>query len=145
MKYHKFLLILAVLSICLYSNNVCAEKNELPNIIANALEKYQKEGAEHLMPNLLIGSPIEGDKTALSQANLIRQIELFYGKYINAELIKALNISKSTTLYYFVLNYEKGPLYGSATVYYSNGKEIIPTFNFHTEITKIIPSELIFK
>ena len=132
-------------SICLYSTRVFAETKPLPSIITNALEKYQKEGADQLIPNLLKGSPIEGDKNALSQANLIRQIETFYGKYINAELFKSVSITQSTTMIYFVMNYDKGPLYGSATIFKVNGKEIIPTFNFHTDIKQIVPSELIFK
>lgn len=132
-------------SLFLFTNNVNAETNELPKILTNALEKYQKEGADKLIPNLLIGSPIEGDKTALSQANLIRQIEAFYGKYLGTDLFKAIDITKTTVLLYFVMKYEKGPLYGSATIYKIDGMEIIPTFNFHTDIKQIIPSEIIFK
>ena len=121
-----------------------AETKDLPKIISNALDKYKAEGADHLIPNLLSGSPNEGDLQALSQANMIRQIETFYGKFQNAELFKAVTISQTTSLVYFVMSYEKGPLYGSATVFKHNGKEIIPTFNFHTDIHKIMPSELVF-
>ena len=135
---------LVVVSISLFSASVHAETKSLPKIISNALEKYQKEGADQLIPNLLIGSPIEGDKSALSQANLIRQIESFYGKYLGTDLFKSVDVTPTTSLIYFVLNYEKGPLYGSATIYKANGKEIIPTFNFHTDIKQIIPSEIIF-
>ncbi len=134
---------LFIVSLCLCSTSVYAETKAIPKIISSALEKYQKEGADHLIPNLLIGSPIEGDKTALSQANLLRQIETFYGKYLSTDLFKTVSISQSTTLVYFVMNYEKGPLYGSATVFNVSGKDIIPTFNFHTEINQIIPSDLI--
>lgn len=135
---------LLIASISLFSTIVSAETKSMPKIISNALEKYQKEGADNLIPNLLIGSPIEGDKNALSQVNLLKQIETFYGKYINSELYKSISINQSINLIYFVMNYEKGPLYGSATVYNANGKEIVSTFNFHTDIKQIIPSELIF-
>lgn len=136
---------LLVVLLCLYDTATCSETKAFPQIISNALEKYQKEGADHLIPNLLIGSPIEGDKQALSQANLIRQIEAFYGKYQKAELFKIVTITQSTTLIYFVMKYEKGPLYGSATVFNHNGKEVITTFNFHTDINNIFPSEITFK
>ncbi len=136
---------LLVVLLCLCKTGICSESKAFPVIISNALEKYQKEGADHLIPNLLLGSPIEGDKQALSQANLIRQIETFYGKYQKAELFKIVTITQSTTLVYFVMKYEKGPLYGSATVFNHNGKEVIPTFNFHTDIQNIFPSEIIFK
>jgi hypothetical protein len=146
MNFRKILAtFLCVVSLCLCSASVYAETKSLPKIISSALEKYQKEGADQLIPNLLIGSPIEGDKTALSQVNLIRQIEAFYGKFISADLFKATDITKTTTLIYFVMNYEKGPLYSSATIFKANGKEIVSTFNFHTDIKQIIPSELIFK
>ena len=145
MNYRKTIpTFLIIASLCLFSTSVYAESKTLPKIISSALEKYQKEGADQLIPNLLIGSPIEGDKTALSQANLIRQIEAFYGKYLSTYLFKAVDITQNTTLIYFVMNYEKGPLYGSATIFKANRKEIIPTFNFHTDIKQIIPSEIIF-
>ena len=131
--------------LCLCNTGMCSETKAIPKIISNALEKYQKEGADHLIPNLLIGSPIEGDKSALSQANLIRQIEAFYGKYLKTDLFNTVSITPGTTLVYFVMKYEKGPLYGSATVFNSDGKDVITTFNFHTEIQQIIPSELIYK
>ncbi|GEM_PF-3952797 len=56
-----------------------------------------------------------------------------------------MNIERlSFTLLYFVMRYEKGPLYGSATIFKVDGKEIITTFNFHTDIKQIIPLEIIF-
>jgi hypothetical protein len=135
---------LIVSSLFLFSTTVNAETKILPEIISSALEKYQKEGADQLIPNLLIGSPIEGDKTILSKVSLIRQIEGFYGKYLNTDLVKAVDITPTTTLVFFVMNYEKNPLYGSATVFKANGKEIIPAFNFHTDIQLIFPSKIIF-
>ena len=135
---------LIVSSLFLFSTIVNAETRVLPKIISNALEKYQKEGADKLIPNLLIGSPIEGDKTALSEVSRIRQIEGFYGKYLNADIVKAVDITPTITLIYYAMNYEKGPLYGSATVFKVNGKEIIPDFYFHTDIKSIFPAEIIF-
>ena len=107
MNYRKTIgTFLVAFSICLFSTSVYAETTSLPKIISNALEKYQKEGADQLIPNLLIGSPIEGDKNALSQANLIRQIETFYGKYLGTDLVEAVDVSPTTTFIYFVMNYE---------------------------------------
>lgn len=145
MKIGKSILLILFVALIGYpSLTLSAESQDVPEIMRNAFEKYQKEGTDQLIPALLKGSPLEGDKTALSQVNSLRQIETFYGRYLDYEIVESLALSKSTQLLYYVLNYEKGPLFGKATVYKANGKEMVTNFNFHTEIHQIIPAELIF-
>jgi len=134
--------LLILVSMCCSSIPVAAQET-IPKIIKKALEKYEKEGADQLIPNLLKGSPLEGDKQALSQVNVVRQIETFYGKYLNYEPLKVVNLTKSTQLVYYVMNYENGPLFASATVYKNKEKEIIVNFNYHTEFQQIIPPSFI--
>lgn len=146
MRTFKPLLILSLSAFIISLNVSFAEDDQrLPITLKMALEAYKKEGVDKLIPKLLVGSPIEGDKTVLAQANIIRQIEAFYGKYLNCELFRSVRLAKSTRLVYFILNYEKGPLYGVATAYRTDQGEIITAFNFHTEIHQIIPSSLILE
>ncbi len=143
-KVISIILVTLFFIVCLSVNTIYAETDGFPTIIKNALDKYKKEGTDVLMPALLKGSPLEGDKTALSQASLVTQIETFYGKYHSYEKINIVTISESTKLVYYVMNYEKGPLFSTATVYKINGQEIIINFKFHTDIHQIIPSDAIF-
>lgn len=142
---HSTTIALIIFSIIFCSSITVAAQETMPSIILKALEKYEKEGAEQLIPHLLKGSPLEGDKQALSQGSLVRQIETFYGKYLNYELIKVINFTISTTLVFYVMNYESGPLFACATVYKNKEKETVINFNFNTDIQKIIPPNLLEK
>ncbi len=112
--------------------------------IENASKAYLKHGAEAFIPALLKGSPLEGDKTALSQSNTIRQIESFYGKFLKIEVMREKVLSENVRLVYYIMNYENSPVFGNAMLYKKNGKEIVTNFNFNTKLFVIAPIAVVF-
>ena len=118
---------------------------ELPTPLKKALEAYKEKGAEQFILTLIKGSPMESDKTALFQVSNIRQIEDFCGPYIGYEMVESVQVVESTRKVYYVMNYEKCPVFGRVTAYKTAQGEVITEFNFHANIGEIIPRELIFK
>lgn len=112
--------------------------------LERASEAYLKKGVDSFIPELMIGSPLEGEKSVLTQSNSIRQIEAYYGSYKGYELIYEKNLTKDVRLVYYVMNYEKSPLFGVATYYKQKDREVVTNFNFHTDMWQILPSEVIF-
>jgi hypothetical protein len=93
----------------------------------------------------LKGSPLESNKEALSQANVLRQIEDLYGKFDGAEIIKEHQISSRVRTIIAVLHYSRGPVFGRFQVYEtSQGNWAVTEFNFHTDADTILPQRIVF-
>lgn len=126
---------LRLLSLCLLIGAQffgIAMANQDPSLVPiplmNADETYKEKCAEAFLPALLQGVYPEGMvNTTLVKApllerasafiNTLQQIETFYGRYMGLELIVSVPIANSTRVVYYVLNYERGPLYGALTAY----------------------------
>jgi hypothetical protein len=136
--------ILTTLMFCNVQPSSSEETIQLPKILIDALSSYEQNGADSLMPMLLKGSALADDKTALSQSNNIKQIETFYGKYLGYEPSRVVKLCNSTSIYYYVMNYEYGPLFGMTIIYNSPKKgSIVTTYNFHTKPENIYTPELL--
>ena len=112
--------------------------------IKEASEAYLENGADAFIPAILKGSPLEGEKSALTQSNNIRQIEAYYGKFLGIEAMREKKLSENVRLVYYVMNYENSPVFGNALLYKKKGKEIVTNFNFNTDLWQIAPAEVIF-
>jgi len=109
-----------------------------PTIITKALDIYKGEGAEKFLLALSKGSPIDGDRAVIAQIDCIEKIENKYGKYLGYDIVQVHKISKRSRLTYYVMNYEKGPLFSKATSYKTENKgEVLASFYFHTSEEKI--------
>lgn len=113
--------------------------------LQRASDAYLEKGVDAFIPELLKGSPLEGEKSVLTQSNSIRQIEEYYGVYKGYELIYEKSLTENVRIVYYVMNYEKSPVFGVATYYKQKKGEVVTNFNFHTDMWKILPSEVIFK
>lgn len=113
--------------------------------LKRASDAYLKKGVDAFIPELLKGSPLEGEKSVLTQSNSIRQVEEYYGAYEGFELIFEKNLTEKIRLVYYVLNFEKSPMFGVATYYKQKKREVVTNFNFHTNMWEILPFEVVFK
>lgn len=113
--------------------------------LERASAAYLKEGVEAFLPTLLKDSPLEGEKSVLTQSNSIRQIEAFYGTYEGFDVMYEKVLTDRVRIVYYVMNYQKSPMFGLATYYKRGGEEVVTNFNFHTEIWQVIPNEVIFQ
>jgi hypothetical protein len=113
---------------------------EIPKVILSGLEAYKAEGPEAAVKAWIKGSSIEGSKEALSQANVLRQVQDFYGTYKAFELIRSRDLTPTTRIIYLTLNYEKGPLFAKFTAYRAEQGWIIANFTFNTKEDLILPT-----
>ncbi len=60
----------------------------LPPIIILGLETYKTSGPEEAVRAWIKGSALDGSKDALSQADLLRQIQDYYGTYRTFEIVR---------------------------------------------------------
>ncbi len=74
----------------------------------------------------------------------MRQIESFYGKYEDFDVVADRIITDRVRLVYYVMNYEDAPVFGVISYYRKGDEEIAANFNFHTEIWSIFPADVIF-
>lgn len=116
--------------------------DEIPRVILAGMDAYKTDGPEAAIKAWLKGSPIEGSRDALSQANIMRQVQDYYGTFKAFELISSKSLSPSNRIFYLSLNYEKGPLFAKFLVYRSQDSWIVVSFNFNTKEEVIIPSNL---
>ena len=142
------ILSLLFLVVC-YQGNVHADssvdgKAPVPVIIKQALDIYKGDGAEKFLLALSKGSPIDGDRSVIAQIDGVEKIENKYGRYLGYDIVQVHDISKRSRLTYYVMNYEKGPLFAKATSYKTENKgEVLASFYFHTSEEKIFPESLL--
>ena len=86
------------------------------------------------------GSGIDGSKDALNQANVLRQVQDYYGAYQAFEVVSTKDLSPKTRVIYLVLDFEKGPLFAKFVVYRSDQSWILAYFNFNTKEELVFPS-----
>jgi hypothetical protein len=112
----------------------------LPPIVVLGLEAYKSSGPEEAVRAWTKGSAIDGSKDAISQANLLRQIQEFYGAYRAFEIVSTTDLSPKTRVVYLVLDFEKGPLFAKFVVYRSGQGWVLAYFNFNTKEELVFPS-----
>jgi hypothetical protein len=122
-----------------------AENDEATLIVKRGLEAYAKGGAKAAIESWIKGSGLEGSKEALSQANVLRQVEDYYGEYEGYDIVKDHKISERVHMVIFTMNYKKGPLFGRFQSYRSNSGQWVATeFKFHTEAAVILPNSVVY-
>jgi hypothetical protein len=114
---------------------------DIPPFLIGGMDAYKATGPDDAVKAWIKGSPVEGSKDALSQANLLRQVQDFYGAYRNFDVVSARELSTSTRIIYVILNYDKGPLFAKFVIYRAEQGWILTSFNFNTK-DEMIPSSL---
>ena len=128
------------------AGSLCAQSATVPKILTDGFDAYKKEGSAKAFDTWLLGSPIEKDTTTrLSVLGGITQIEAAYGKYQGYDLLGIIPFGTTVKRYYFVMNYEKGPVYTWFEVYTINGKDNIPSTDLNTKANLILPATFIEK
>jgi hypothetical protein len=112
----------------------------LPPIVVLGLEAYKSSGPEEAVRAWIKGGSLDGSKEALSQADVLRQIQEFYGAYRAFEVVSTKDLSPKTRVVYLVLDFERGPLFAKFVVYRSGQGWILAYFNFNTKEELVFPS-----
>jgi len=146
-KLPYLLTLLTLLSSAAFSKS--RQSIEPPAQLRNAAKAYKVSGAHAFLPSLFRKQLASGSKSnALSKnnipkTNILKTVEKIYGNYVGLEMVDIIRVSKSIQLVFFILKYQRGPLYGVITTYQSNKGERIIGFKINTEIGEIIPMHLL--
>ncbi|MCL6417345.1 hypothetical protein MIB92_16925 [Aestuariirhabdus sp. Z084] len=112
--------------------------------LERASKAYLATGADAFIPALVEGSALEGQEGILAQVAILQQVEGVYGAYEGFDVIYEKNLTSRVRLVYYVMNYEKSPLFGVATYYQRNDKEIVTNLNFNTQMWNVLPGDVVF-
>ncbi len=135
--YFNFCLVFFTMIMCA---GLYAEEDRIPDIIKTGFAAYRVSGPEAAIATWLRGGPGEDDKLALSSASTFRQIESLYGAYKGYTLIRMVQLTPTSKLAYFQINYDKGPVFIKFLCYVKNGGWIISgRFDLNTDPEKILP------
>lgn len=131
-------------SLISYASFVDANES-LPIPLVEAAEAYKSEGANAFLPTLVKGSRLlnTNDASFVQATHMLNEIESLYGSYLGLELVSSIPIAPSTRVVYFILNYERGPLYGVLSAYKTTHGEIVTSSNVNTELLQIIPADVV--
>tara|TARA_R110002073_G_scaffold171076_2_gene328026 strand:+ start:250 stop:681 length:432 start_codon:yes stop_codon:yes gene_type:complete len=115
------------------------------DLVERGLAAYSKEGARAAIEVWIKGSGLEGSKDALSQANVLRQVEDFYGNYEGHDIIDEHEISPRSSMISLAINYNKGVLFARFQIYKtSNSSWVATEFKFATEAVQLFPNSVVF-
>ena len=114
-------------------------------LVEGGLVAYKEGGAKAAIEAWIKGSGLEGGKEALSQANTLRQVEDYYGKFEDYEIIKSQVLSKRAVMVLFVMNFSKGTTFGRFQAYREKtGNWVANQFMFHTDVRSVWPESMVF-
>ncbi|RUO38611.1 hypothetical protein CWE13_02910 [Aliidiomarina shirensis] len=131
---------LSALSLNSYAADVCDSASQE---FAAAVEVYQEEGGTAFMKRVLKNGPLENDTRSLDQAQVLGQIEQFFGALEGASILSTKALGAKSCYIIGILEYENGPAFAVAN-YYSGSKGVGATsMFFKTEPEQILPSEFL--
>lgn len=137
-------IILAILLILFLSTPSYAESDG-SSLVIRGLDAYAKEGSLSAIKTWIKGSALEGSKEALSQANTLNQVQDYYGDFEDFEIIKINKISKRTQMVLYVINFNRGVLFGRFQAYKTKaGDWVATTFHFKTESQHVFPDSIVY-
>ena len=112
-----------------------------PRIIVSGFDAYKAEGPEAGIKAWMKGSPLEGSRDVLSQANNLRSIQDAYGAYRRFELVSVHDVSPSVRILFMTIAFDKGPLFARFVAYRSAPTDdwILTSFDFNTKPEQIFP------
>jgi hypothetical protein len=113
---------------------------DIPKVLLSGLAAYKAEGPEAAIRAWLKGSALEGSREAMSQANVLRQIQDFYGVYKNYHVVCSRKVAPTTRVFFLSLDFEKGPLFGRFALYDVGDAWVLVYFDFNTKDHAIIPT-----
>ncbi|TRW48699.1 hypothetical protein FM042_06850 [Aliidiomarina halalkaliphila] len=142
MKKLFILIALALVSSSTFAGSICDKANQE---FSNAVAAYKKDGATAFMREVIKNGPLENDAQALQQAQVLEQIEQFFGPIETASVLSTRQLGSKSCYIIGILEYENGPAFAVAN-YYSGSKGVGATsMFFQTEPEQILPKEFLFQ
>lgn len=113
-------------------------------LVQAGIAAYRDEGAAAAIRTWVKGGALEGDTQVLSQANMLRQIEDFYGAVRDGDIVREVTISERSRIVYFAINYENGISFARLQTYRRHdGAWVATSFFIHTEAAQVFPASML--
>lgn len=118
-----------------------AQAEDVPEIINRGFKIYNGSGPKAAIAFWLKGSSFDG----LSQANMLSQVEDYFGSYQGYNLFKSIALGPKSRLYLITINFQKGALFAKFLTYEPEGKTVIvQMLHFNTEVDKVWPPNMVY-
>jgi hypothetical protein len=122
------------------SNSPSAVHNDdVPAFIVAGMNAYKEKGPDEAFKVWIQNSPIDGSKDAMAQADVLRQVQDYYGAFRGFDVIGKRELGPRSRILYLVINYEKGPLFVRFLVYKPDKEWILTLLNFNTNPQSVLP------
>jgi hypothetical protein len=136
--------IFAIILIGLTISGSAFAQKDVPSVVTDGLNAYQKSGGKAALAAWLKGSPMENDTTtSITMSGLLGQIETAYGKMVGFDVLQVVTVSPALQRLYILIRFEKGPVYASFDCYKGSVGWIIPIMNLNTKASEVLPANLL--
>ena len=128
-------------AVAVFLFSIAAASSFANTILEAALEDLKVKGSEAFLTTITRGSALEGDKTVLTQSVMLTSVGTYYGRIESWHILASCPITDRVKTTFFVVDYEKGPLFGYAVMYTTaTGADVTTKFFFHTDVDKVFPN-----
>ncbi len=125
---HRLFLPALCLSLCLLlSPAVCAagETMQVPDVILKGAEAYMQLGPEQGFKTWFEGSPLRVGVNEKSLAGKVQAMVKNYGKCLGFGIIRVQDLTPRSSVVYFEMDYQGGPLFMSMLAYNTGTRWIV--------------------
>ncbi len=113
---------------------------DVPPPIILGLIAYRDKGLDAAVQAWIKDSALEVNKDPLPQVEPLRQASSYFGVYRNFEILSMQDVSLRVRAVYFVMNYDRGPLFGRFLTFRSEDHGwLVLSFDFNTNPELILP------
>lgn len=113
-------------------------------LVQAGIAAYRDDGAAAAIRAWVKGGALEGDTNVLSQANMLRQIEDFYGAVKDGDIVREVTTSARSKIVYFAINYDNGVSFARLQTYLRHdGAWVATSFFIHTEAPQVFPASML--
>lgn len=123
-----------------FAKDVCGSAISAFN---EAVEVYKKEGGNAFMVRMLKNGPLETDTRSLSQAQVLNQIEQFFGPFETSSILSKKELGSKSCYIIGILEYRDGPAFAVVNYYLGSKGVGATSMFFQTEPEEILPKQFL--
>lgn len=132
-------LLLLFLLLPLLSVHGQEDVDPLPPVLATGFHAYRMGGPDEALRAWLRGSPLEGSHDAAMQEASLHAAQANLGPFRGFDVAATREVSASTRILYFTLDYEKGPIFAKFVLYRTDADWIVTNLLFDANDANVLP------
>ena len=125
-------------------NGIVPPIDSLPAVILNGFTQFSKSGTLAAVDAWLAGSARENDDDYQDAVRArLDRVRGRYGQYLGFEVVRAIDLSRSTKRCYLAVKFEKGIGWMSFDCYKPADNWIVTRFDFQTNANLVFPQNIL--